>query len=315
MNDAPLTQAVKELAKQGGAVLVGVAPIERFDRLPPFFDRPPAGHGPRDYLPSASSVVSIAMPVLSGESDRPAVMVDSEVEMIPPDLKFRYYEHLYVKLRNQLNDELNHIARALAQYLEGMGHATMHLPATGVRPAHPQGLSFDKAWSGPSKEWAQLYLTYESRPQPFTTIEFAPFSHRHAATRAGLGEFGYNNIVLTKQFGARQRFTSIITEAELAPDPLVTEPICLRDKCGRCLRVCPIEGTITLRDGVDKGRVFIDTPSVTDPRLCRASRNHIKYPKRCFYGDCYRICPIPKQTAYLSKRLRSVLEEAKRRDS
>ena len=42
---------------------------------------------------------------------------------------------------------------------------------------------------------------------------------RHAATRAGLGEFGYKNALLTPQFGPRQRINSVLTDAELAPDP------------------------------------------------------------------------------------------------
>ena len=36
---ADLTQAIKETAIQAGAMLVGVAPIERFDPQPPYYDR------------------------------------------------------------------------------------------------------------------------------------------------------------------------------------------------------------------------------------------------------------------------------------
>ena len=38
-----LTQAVVESALQAGAVLVGVAPIDRFDPTPPYYDRAPKG--------------------------------------------------------------------------------------------------------------------------------------------------------------------------------------------------------------------------------------------------------------------------------
>jgi hypothetical protein len=89
-------------------------------------------------------------------------------------------------------------------------------------------------------------------------------------TRAGLGEFGYNNVVLTGEFGPRQRFNSVVTDAELEPDPMIEEPICLRDKCRLCLEACVMD-SISLRtdDGErdyrslesdDHERIFIDTP-------------------------------------------------------
>ncbi|MHA1270679.1 MAG: hypothetical protein ACTSPY_12875 [Candidatus Helarchaeota archaeon] len=64
------------------------------------------------------------------------------------------------------------------------------------------------------------------------------FSHRHAAVAAGLGEFGYNRLVITPQFGNRVRFCSIITEAPLEPDPMYDgPPLC--DHCKKCIRACP----------------------------------------------------------------------------
>ncbi len=101
---------------------------------------------------------------------------------------------------------------------------------------------------------------------------FEFFSQRHAAIRAGLGEFGFNNIVLTPEFGPRVRFVSVITEAELEPDPLITKKICLREKCGGingpiCLRRCTA-GAIQLRDNIDHDSIFINTPSKTERNLC-----------------------------------------------
>jgi epoxyqueuosine reductase QueG len=63
-------------------------------------------------------------------------------------------------------------------------------------------------------------------------------SIRHAAVSAGLGEFGYLGIVLTPDFGPRNRFGVILTTLELQPDPLYDGPA-LCDKCGICARVCP----------------------------------------------------------------------------
>src|SRR3989339_323264 len=55
---------------------------------------------------------------------------------------------------------------------------------------------------------------------------------RVAAALAGLGEPGWSKVFLTPEFGPRQRFDILLTDAELEPDPLLKEPIC--DKCQAC---------------------------------------------------------------------------------
>lgn len=65
-------------------------------------------------------------------------------------------------------------------------------------------------------------------------------SIRHAAVAAGLGEFGWSDLVLTPEFGPRNRFGVILTTAEIEPDPLYSgEKLCDPEKCGICTRVCP----------------------------------------------------------------------------
>lgn len=65
-------------------------------------------------------------------------------------------------------------------------------------------------------------------------------SQRHAAVAAGLGEFGWLSIVLTPQFGPRNRFGAVLTTAELAPDPIYSGPqLCNPTKCHICTTVCP----------------------------------------------------------------------------
>jgi len=228
MNDGngfvQLTQEVKELAKRHGAVLVGIAPIERFDPMAPLYDRAPKGHHPRDFMPNAKAVISIAMPILNPILDATAALVNKESEMIPPELINQYYDIIYDRLGHELQDNmLEYIGQFVGQYLMSKGFEAMIFPTTGVHPPVDRLPSYD-IWKGKN----DFNYTY------------GPFSHRHAAVRAGLGEFGYNNLVLTKEFGPRQRFNSIITDAELVGDPLITEPICLRDECMLCLSACSI---------------------------------------------------------------------------
>lgn len=67
-----------------------------------------------------------------------------------------------------------------------------------------------------------------------------PFSIRHSAVAAGLGEFGWHSIVLTPEFGPRNRFAVVLTHAELEPDPMYNGPkLCGGEKCQICASVCP----------------------------------------------------------------------------
>jgi len=308
-NSDNLTKLVKDIAHRQGAVLVGVAPVERFDPMPPLYDAVPKGHHPRDFLPEAKSVISIAMPVLNPVMDAPAILATREFEMVPPNAKYPYMEVLYNRVGHVVHDYmLEFIGQVVGQHLMSEGHEAMIFPTTGL---HPQvdGLTDKQIWEGPKSEWAKRF-------SPFR-YTFGPFSHRHAATRAGLGEFGYNNIVLTPQFGARQRFNSIITDAELAPDPLIEKPICLRDECNLCQKVCIIQ-CITMRDDPevrdyrsiekdDRSRIFIDTPAKTDPTLCRRRREGV--PDSPVRGDCARVCPIPRVPGHLTPRLQGFVEQ------
>jgi ferredoxin len=61
--------------------------------------------------------------------------------------------------------------------------------------------------------------------------------HRTAALAAGLGEFGWSKVFLTKRFGPLQRFGIVLTDADLPSDPLQVGQIC--DGCKACVRACP----------------------------------------------------------------------------
>lgn len=301
---AELTSRVKQLARDQGAALVGVAPVERFDPMPPLYDAAPKGFHPRDFLPDARSVVSIAMPIMNPVLDAPAVLADREMEMIPAHAKYEYLELVYDRVGHFLHDvKLEFIAQAMGQLLMGEGYETMIFPTTGMHP-HIEGMTDLEIWE-----------THPDHKEFHYTC--GPFSHRHAATRAGLGEFGYNNLVLTKEYGARQRFNSIVTNAELSPDPLIAERICLRDDCRLCLKAC-IAQCITMRDDPevrdyrsvekdDRSRIFIDTPTKTDPRQCRRRRDGL--PDSPVRGDCMRVCPVPREPRHLPKRLQAMMEE------
>ena len=61
-------------------------------------------------------------------------------------------------------------------------------------------------------------------------------SLRVIGVAAGLGELGHSKLLLTPQFGPRQRVFAVFTDAELEPTPLFTGAIC--DGCLECVREC-----------------------------------------------------------------------------
>jgi len=239
-------------------------------------------------------VVSFAMPILGPVLDAPALLAEADLEAVPEGVRRHYFDVVYDRVGHALHDhQLEFIGQMIGQFLHAQGHQTMIFPTTGV---HPRIGDRTKA-----ELWADAPLGYSS----------GPFSHRHAATRAGLGEFGYSNVVLTREFGPRQRFNSVVTDAELEPDPLIEEPICLRDKCRLCLEACVME-CISLRtdrrrgdyrslESDDHERIFIDTPSRSFPPLCMSRTDAGgDFPVR---GDCLRICPVPRRPERLPGRL------------
>ncbi len=61
-------------------------------------------------------------------------------------------------------------------------------------------------------------------------------SLRVIGVAAGLGELGHSKVLLTPQFGPRQRVFAVFTDADLEPTPLFTGQIC--DGCLACAREC-----------------------------------------------------------------------------
>ncbi len=66
------------------------------------------------------------------------------------------------------------------------------------------------------------------------------FSHKMAATRAGLGWIGKTDLLVTEEFGPRLRLVSVLTDRLLEPlRPPVDESRC--GGCEECVRACPGE--------------------------------------------------------------------------
>lgn len=120
----------------------------------------------------------------------------------------------------------NYAAFKLCKYIEKRGYDALMVPATGW-------------WN---------YREDAASPRGFS----ADITHYYAACAAGLGEIGWNNLCLTEQFGPRQRWITVVTNAQIKCDPMYNgEKLC--DGCKLCEKHCPGEaftkeskGTITV---------------------------------------------------------------------
>jgi ferredoxin len=102
-----------------------------------------------------------------------------------------------------------------------------------VRAIEDEGWEACPIFPNPSELGPQGVSVAEGRPEPNVYPDF-----NYAAVACGLGEIGLSGIFLSPNFGSRQRFHMIITDAEIEETPLFEGKIC--DGCGECAKSCPL---------------------------------------------------------------------------
>lgn len=165
------------------------------------------GTSPTEYLPGARCVVSIAVHIPHGVCDVWGEPGESG-HSAGPYLLYGY---------GITSWEASRISMLVARHLELSGY---------------RSICFQPAWS------SSYYRSYHRREEGVLRQDFA---HQQAAVAAGLGELGLTGLCLTPEFGARQRFGSVVTDAPLVMDrPYDGRRLCLPDRCSRhCVEVCP----------------------------------------------------------------------------
>jgi len=122
-------------------------------------------------------------------------------------------------------DFLNNLALELGHFLEG--HGGRALPLSCGTMADP--------------DWKNMGI-------------FGELSHRHIAAEAGLGIIGVPSICVTPRFGPRCYFITVLTEAELPPDPRLDWDPCGGDCEDACVTACPNQAISRNREKIRKGR-------------------------------------------------------------
>jgi len=166
----------------------------------------PENMQPARYLPDATALISIALHVNEAACDIIAQSIHSK------ELPASYHSYQTFTL-TIINPQLDRLAYLGAKFLEERGYRAYPFPAN-----LPHVLK-------PSAE-------YPGGP--------GDVSHKHVAVACGLGRIGWHTLLITPQFGTRQKLVTIVTNAPLEPDPMYGRELCDPGRCGfRCARACP----------------------------------------------------------------------------
>ncbi|MCM8785666.1 MAG: hypothetical protein NC827_06385 [Candidatus Omnitrophica bacterium] len=199
------SKKVKEVAKKLGADLVGIADVNRFEGAPKQTD-------PRYINPDAKALIVIGLRIPRGV-----------LRGIEEGTYFLSYSSQGYGSINMIYNPF--ILYHLTRFIEDNGYEATPIPNDYYNwPAityHDGKLK--ENWSRPVSP---------EKPAPDVFIHF-----RIAAYLAGLGEIGYSKLLLTPEFGPRQRFACILTDAPLEPDPIYQGPK-LCDRCMLCVKEC-----------------------------------------------------------------------------
>lgn len=125
-----------------------------------------------------------------------------------------------------LNHKLNEICYEVSKFIEDRGHKAL-----------------------------PVFFIYETFLKPDTpnfnaVITTKWLAYVPAAVQAGLGEVGFNHLLLTPEYGPLVRLTAVLTDAQFTPDPKTKGDLCPGISCNLCAEACPV-GAISA-DGVDR---------------------------------------------------------------
>jgi len=178
-------------------------------------------------------------------------VIDSVLQTTPSGIYSKHYD--------TVNEALNSGAYQLVKWLEDKGYRSMTFPETD--------------------SYAILWEQYNAGYTGFVPC----FNHMAVAVAAGLGKLGSCGVVLSPEYGPRQRWISVVTEAPLDFSKEMRKEICLEkrgDKCSKCVIACPI------------GAVNLD--GKTNIRECWINWTNLRN-KGLACGICIKVCPIGRE--------------------
>ncbi|MCF6174461.1 MAG: hypothetical protein L3J71_01705 [Victivallaceae bacterium] len=173
------------------------------------FEHAPLKMSPQGIMPTAKSVIVMAI-------HHPDANIELDGLTHPQDKDGPY------RIQGVMNERLDEMSFRMANFIEAKGYTAVPITSSNI--------------------WR--YKGYKDLKE-----NFAPdVSHMHMAVAAGLADFGINGLAITPEYGARNRFVTIITDAELSITPLL-EPGSVCDNCRLCVKQCMTNALDTEIDG------------------------------------------------------------------
>ena len=197
-------EMVKEKAKSLGADVVGIGNIERWEGAPIQMD-------PKQIMPNAKSIIAMGFRIMRGSlrGIEEGTFFSNYSSMGYGGLTYLYIPFVVINL---------------SKFIEDFGYEAI-----------PYGHQSD--WRAIDNE-GNLKPNYSKPVSPGKAHPDVMIHLRIAGYLCGLGEIGYSKLLLTPEFGPRQRIGIVITEAPLQPDPIM-EPKSICDRCMLCVKECP----------------------------------------------------------------------------
>ncbi len=228
-----LEDQIKQLAKDEGAVLVGICSADSI-KDKEFSDA-------SFLLPGAQSIISIALAFSEKAVKNYLAKIEMDSFNIEDGKNTIDLRRIGEKIKNFLeekgykafNCEINYDYRN-NKMDEGQFELLLTLKDLELKDR-------DESYTLSRKEQKKLNMLRKmieeaARQRPMAETFVPDFSHRCAAVAAGLGRVGWSGNVVTEDYGARVLFTSIITDAKLTPDAPMEKNPC--NKCKLCQKAC-----------------------------------------------------------------------------
>lgn len=308
--EASLIEELGEYAQKKGADLFGVASIERLASLlpqlkkeidqekdylvaedvgglygavvPKIIRKTITLKSPEDYLPRAKSIIVVGIHYPDSCMDRAA---KPPADALGP----------YVFAQYTTTQMLGYLALDIVKSLEDQGYKgvyTLDLLGTASIVNNPRRNILDAR------------------------------ANRFVAIAAGLGELGKNGVVLTPEYGVRQRFAAIVTDAPLVATELYSGPKLCPEDCIKCIKACPVRA-------LDKDNILSISMGNKDFTYAKMSQLRCDWAKRYglvgeagpkYMGSSIDVCPPEnitekdledalRQVDPIQKRLVGILEK------
>lgn len=199
--------------------------------------------------------------------------------------RFAGYEYAFSLARRLDPEVLSGVTDGpTPEYYQCYRSVNAELAETGLRLVQRfTAEGFKAVLLGPTKN-----LTTEEEKRTFV----CDFSHKMAATRAGLGWIGKTDLLVTRRFGPGVRMITVLLDR--SPGPIGTpieESLC--GNCDLCVRACP--------GSVANGRLWkvgMVREEFYDAAACRATTNRLSRERlgedEHVCGVCVAVCPVGK---------------------